>query len=169
MVVSVWLHYASHTALYLDGLQKAIQERAVVLEKVIGTARYQIASMREFTETTLSNTGREVEHPLLGAWLAEHWRLPPLLHAAIRDHHEALDPNSPHMAALEPDVRTVVEIVALADHIANAAGMMRIPGAEKPDRGIPPHLYHHLKDENLEQLIEEIMEKAESAREFVAM
>ena len=27
--------------------------------------------------------------PLFRAWLAEHWRLPPLLHSAIRDHHDA--------------------------------------------------------------------------------
>ena len=110
-----------------------------------------------------------VEHTLLGAWLAEHWRLPPLLHAAIRDHHDALIPDSPQVQGLDGDVRKVVELVALADHITNHAGKVRIPGSPIPERGVPPHLVPYLQGQNIEVLIEEISEKAESAREFVAM
>lgn len=145
---------------------------------VLVSRRYLEAEVKEadklVTETGITSVQSErqvigVEHTLLGAWLAEHWRLPPLLHAAIRDHHEAMDPNSPQIASLDDEMRKVVELVALGDDLANRLGACRIIGMPEPTWGTPPHLIPYLGGRSIQEIGQEILEKAESAREFVAV
>ncbi len=143
---------------------------------VLVSRRYLAAEVKE-ADLLVTNTGVSsivaerqvigVEHTLLGAWLAEHWRLPPLLHAAIRDHHEAMDPNSIQMASLDADLRKVVELVALGDDLANRLGAVRIIGTPEPSWGTPPHLIPYLAGKSIQEVGQEILAKAESAREFV--
>ncbi|MGA1489339.1 MAG: HDOD domain-containing protein [Planctomycetota bacterium] len=108
-----------------------------------------------------------VEHPLLGAWLAEHWRLPPIIHAAIRDHHDALSPDWSERCALDEESRRAVELVALGDRLAQAAGRPRIPDAPPVLERIPEHLIRLLDGADPDRLAAEILRQAEGAREFI--
>jgi len=111
-----------------------------------------------------------VEHTLLGAWLAEHWRLPQIIRAAIRDHHGAAGSDGIVAdEAVDPALQQAIEIVALGNELARRLGRARIPGEPLPAGEIPPHLLAHLGDEDLSVAGAEILDRAAKAREFVAI
>ena len=110
-----------------------------------------------------------VEHTLLGAWLAEHWRLPPLLHSAIRDHHDAKMRKNESIMGLDQELRKVVEIVALGDEIANRHGAPRISAMPQPNDPVPPHLMVYLGKQDAQSFGAEVAELVASARELVTV
>ena len=63
-----------------------------------------------------------VDHAEVGGWLAEAWRLPPSIVAAIRDHHRG--------ELLEREEWTAVEVVAAANQLIHGTDLAT--GAQKP-------------------------------------
>jgi putative nucleotidyltransferase with HDIG domain len=63
-----------------------------------------------------------VDHAEVGGWLAEAWRLPPSIVAAIRDHHRG--------ELLEREPWTVAEVVGAANQLIHGTDLAT--GAQKP-------------------------------------
>ncbi len=67
---------------------------------------------RGFTET--ENTVHRTDHAVVGAIVARTWHLPPVIAHAIRLHH---DFTVLRVASVAPEVRTLVAIAAVAEHL----------------------------------------------------
>jgi HD-like signal output (HDOD) protein len=69
---------------------------------------------RSFTET--ENAAHRTDHTVVGAIVAKTWRLPPVVHLAVRLHH---DFTVLHDAAIPAEVRSLVAIGCIAEHLVN--------------------------------------------------
>ncbi len=142
---------------------------------VLVARRYLTAEAKEAERLVLEEsvdpleaerTAIGVEHTLLGAWLAEHWSLPPLVRHVIRDHHDAAA-GPPEWEESDPEMRRAVEIVSLGNELANRLGRPRIVGSAAPLGDLPVHLVPLLAGIERAQLGEDILSQADRAREFV--
>ena len=109
-----------------------------------------------------------VDHALLGAWLAERWRLPPVIRESILRHHEieAGDLDSREPAELEGDPARVLHYVTVANLLAQRLGFDYQDRAERTVE-LPPHLLKTLQGKPIEEVCEQIRERLESSREFL--
>jgi HD-like signal output (HDOD) protein len=67
---------------------------------------------RSFTET--ENAAHKTDHAVVGAIVARTWRLPPVIAAAVRLHH---DFSALKAANIGPEVRTLVASALVAEHL----------------------------------------------------
>ncbi|MEM7167219.1 MAG: HDOD domain-containing protein [Planctomycetota bacterium] len=112
-----------------------------------------------------------VHHGLLGAWLAEKWRLPGPLRQSILRHHEIEDGYSPIFENLEPEEKQTAAFVTLANIIVRGMGytLLECPSGEPPKINIPKHLHDYLGDGSLDAVIPEIEERFQQSKDFLTI
>lgn len=112
-----------------------------------------------------------VDHGLLGAWLAEQWRLPPLLREPMLRHHAlAESPLSDEEAAqMEDELRDVISFVTLANLLAHRNGLAHGLEGESAGVEIPSHLEPLLQGKDAEAVDQEFQERFEASKAFLAL
>ena len=121
----------------------------------------------EAAEKLVAATGRSllsaeqetlgVTHAAVGRWLAERWRLPPLLQNVIAYHHQP---------ARCPEDRDIVNAVHLADAFIRSLGVGNggDPSINPVDEGVVAS--YNLDKEYVNQAMERIVAELTQAREF---
>ncbi|MEM7261477.1 MAG: HDOD domain-containing protein [Planctomycetota bacterium] len=113
-----------------------------------------------------------VDHFVLGAWLAEQWRLPDMLmepmlrHQALQREPLSIDNK------LDGDVQKVLHFVSVADLLVNAMGLNHsLDGESKvADRfDVPEHLQIFLGGKPEPEIRAELNERIEESRTFLAL
>ena len=118
-----------------------------------------------------------VDHCLLGGWLAEKWRLPPLLAEPMLQHHTLVDQawTDEEKEALDEDLIRITEFVTVANIIATSIGLGHGLGVEEricidpAAIEIPDHLKHVLCDKDLQELSDEFQQKFEDSKSFLTV
>ena len=98
-----------------------------------------------------------VDHAELGALIAERWQLPGLIAESIRFHHTPMD-------ALDPDVRTLCDVITVADAVAGVV-------ARTSGKGEPTNAFDYaescvrleIEGTTFDTLCEEVGDRLESA------
>ena len=86
----------------------------LVMDQVLGAEYGQTVATVVSHEQVLAaeQTVMGIDHAQLGGWLAEQWKLPPMLHSAIMHHHDPA-------AVADPTLRKLTELAALAGRCAD--------------------------------------------------
>lgn len=111
-----------------------------------------------------------VTHNLLGAWLAEKWRLPGFLREPILRHHDFEAQTNDDIEALSPEERQSLAFVTLSNLIVRGMGYtMTQPGDDEAKITIPQHLQPYLGEGPISDLIPQIEEELASSQEFLKL
>ncbi len=117
-----------------------------------------------------------VDHCLLGAWLAEQWRLAPVLRESILLHHKMEQQALPkaEVDRLDIDLQKVIQFVACAHILVRASELTFFDqdvfrGDSKPPVSVPTHLLAILGEKSEVELCEEIRQRFEESREFLIL
>lgn len=112
-----------------------------------------------------------VHHGVLGAWLAEKWRLPAGLREPILRHRE-METAEPDSTTIAPESTQALAFVTLANMIARGMGHTLLepsnPRAE-PSITIPVHLQSYLGQGPMAEVIPLIEERFAESQEFLAL
>ncbi|MFN0057327.1 MAG: HDOD domain-containing protein [Planctomycetota bacterium] len=115
-----------------------------------------------------------VNHCMLGGWLGEKWRLPPLIREPMLRHHAltANDWTPSELEQLEKEQRSVTSFVTVANILANDAGFrhgLSCKPANSLTTTLPAHLAPVLGSRPREQAIEELRARFEKSRAFLTL
>ncbi|MFQ5654285.1 MAG: HDOD domain-containing protein [Planctomycetota bacterium] len=112
-----------------------------------------------------------VNHTLLGAWLAEHWRLPPLLREPILRHHQLEEGplSAAQQRSMEPEHVQVLGYVTVANCLARASGYAHNDETTFREEIVPAHLDQILLDQTFEELRVAILKRLNKSREFLSI
>lgn len=137
------------------------------LEQIIGLV--QQGNGMPFHEAEEQVLG--INHTLLGAWLAEKWRLPGALRQPILRHHEIEAGYTPIFDELESEEKQTLAYVTLSNLFVRGMGYTTLPpvDGEDPKINIPKHLHEYLGDGSLDGVIPEIEERFQQSKDFLSI
>ncbi len=115
-----------------------------------------------------------VDHFVLGGWLAEQWRLPPMLQVPMLRHRsvQAAPISSEDREQYPADVADVLQFVATADLIVDSIGMNHSldgPSQMNTSFDLPEHLVACCSGTPVPEVITEFRERFEASRAFLAV
>ncbi|MGE3165344.1 MAG: HDOD domain-containing protein [Planctomycetota bacterium] len=139
-------------------------------------ARYFPDEMEQILEAVREGTLIEeaeekhlgVHHGVLGAWLAEKWRLPPGLREPILRHRE-MESANPDPNAMAPEAIQALAFVTLANMIARGMGYSLLETSDAPQITIPVHLQAYLGQGPMSDVIPQIRDRFAESQEFLAL
>ena len=138
------------------------------LGQAIAAVRERGISQSEAEEEVLG-----VDHCLLGAWLAEKWRLPPTLRESMLRHHEFEDGDAVANSDLDKESKYFVQIVTLANQIARGMGYYttRTEPVAEPTLNfeVSEHLTPLLAGHSVPEIATKVHEAFDASREFLAI
>ncbi len=122
-------------------------------EKIVNIAQGSSRWIRDVEESFL-----EVDHALIGKWIADHWKFPPQLTRAIHMHHQ------PHLESEYPELTSIVhgaDVLARIKKIGSG-GDEQIPSFKKE-----AWIILKLKPQDLNEIYAEIDKDIEGAITFL--
>jgi len=113
-----------------------------------------------------------VDHLVLGGWLAEQWRLPPMLKIPMLRHRRIQrDPlEDAEREQYDADLVDVLQFVSAADLLVDSIGMNHsLDGESRPNRKfmLPDHLQFCLSGNDLDEVIKDFRARFEQSRAFL--
>jgi len=87
-----------------------------VLDRFFQTEMSEIQEFLKSRPMLFIEAEREVigiDHPLIGEWLLQHWKIPPIIRAAVKHHHQTFSERE----GLSHSKDLIVDIVHMADVI----------------------------------------------------